>query len=145
MRGVPLNAYDSKASDLILNEEFKLICQILGLPLGVKHREEPITYKKIVLANDADCLHKNTLIDTKTGAKKIKDVNIGEEVLTHTGAYKPVINVIEKRFQKCVVVKINGDYITMSENHHIYVIRDNNIELIKASELKETDFLIRRK
>lgn len=54
MRGVPLNAYDSKTSDLLDNVELKQICQILGLPLGVKHREEAITFKKIVLANDAD-------------------------------------------------------------------------------------------
>ena len=54
MRGLSLNAYDSTASDLLDNKEFTEICKILGLPVGIKHREEPLNFKKIVLAQDQD-------------------------------------------------------------------------------------------
>jgi IMP dehydrogenase len=97
------------------------------------------------------CFTPNMKVLTSNGLKKIKDIVIGDEVYTHTGELKPVINTFEyDDFDE--VYDIDG--IEATANHKFYVIHktkenlvtDDNIhdyaEWISASELTIEYFLI---
>ena len=97
------------------------------------------------------CFTPNMEVLTSNGLKKIKDIVIGDEVYTHTGELKPVINKFEyEDFDE--VYDIDG--IEATANHKFYVIHktkedlvtDDNIddyaEWVSASELTNEYFLI---
>lgn len=98
------------------------------------------------------CFVGNTMITTDSGYKKIKDVDIGDLVLTHTGNYKRVYNtfIFDK---KPYCVQLNNDTI-VTENHEYFVINQkykdivnkNNYldfaEWISAGKLTKDYFLI---
>ena len=97
------------------------------------------------------CFTPNMEVLTSNGLKKIKDIVIGDEVYTHTGELKPVINTFEyDDFDE--VYDIDG--IEATANHKFYVIHktkedlvtDDNIddyaEWVSASELTNEYFLI---
>jgi IMP dehydrogenase/GMP reductase len=98
------------------------------------------------------CFTPNMEVRTSDGLKKIKDVEIGDEVYTHTGELKPVINKFEYGdFNE--VYDIDG--IEATANHKFYVVHqsktdlvtDNNIhdyaEWVKAEDLTDEYFLIK--
>lgn len=97
------------------------------------------------------CFTPNMEVRTSDGLKKIKDVEIGDEVYTHTGELKPVINKFEYGdFNE--VYDIDG--IEATANHKFYVVHqsktdlvtDDNIhdyaEWVKAEDLTDEYFLI---
>jgi hypothetical protein len=98
------------------------------------------------------CFVPNTLITTKNGYKKIQDVNIGDNVLTHTGSFKEVIDTLSYERDE-PMLKINNN-ITCTTNHEFYVvhkkyekdINENNIadfaEWKRADELNEDYFIV---
>lgn len=143
-RGVPLNAYEVAPQKIAANEELENIIKCLKLHLKEDTQPE-LTYEKIVLANDADCFEEHTKVLTKRGYVELKDVNYGDEVLTHNGNWKPIINIIEKIKNDYIKVELNNDIIFMSKNHKIPVYRDGKIQIIKANELKMTDFFLKKK
>jgi len=69
-----------------------------------------------------DCLLPDTWIKTIKGYKKIKDIQIGELVLTHLGNYKPVTNICIKDFDGDMYkVKFKGQQeLNITYNHPIY-------------------------
>src|SRR5882757_10639 len=47
--------------------------------------------QKLVMAHVyGHCLAPETKVETKAGIKRISEVTVGEEVLTHTGVYRPI-------------------------------------------------------
>ena len=44
------------------------------------------------------CLTPESIIITENGPRKIKDIKVGDLVLTHTGRYKPVIDVMNRKY-----------------------------------------------
>lgn len=143
-RGVPLNVWDCKTSDMLKNKEFSDITSLLGIdPSRTDNRN--LNFDKIVLANDADCLEEHTKVVTKDGDKELKDVQYGDEVLTHDGQYRPVVNIVEKVSTKVVAININGSITYASENHRFLVMRDGEVQEIRAVDLKPTDLFLRRK
>jgi len=69
-----------------------------------------------------DCLLPDTWIKTINGYKKIKDIEIGELVLTHLGNYKPVTNICIKEFDGDMYdIKFKGQpNLNITYNHPIY-------------------------
>ncbi len=69
-----------------------------------------------------DCLLPDTQIKTITGYKKIKDIVVGDFVLTHLGNYKEVTNTIVKEFNGDMYkVKYKGQIpLDITYNHPIY-------------------------
>lgn len=143
-RGVPLNAYEVPIQKIAANEELENIIKCLKLKLKEDHQPD-LTYEKILLANDADCFEEHSKILTKRGYVELKDIKYGDEVLTHAGNWKPVINIIEKIKNEYVKVELNNDVIFISKNHKFPVYRDGKIQIIKACELRMTDFFLKRK
>lgn len=142
-RGVPLNTYEIPINKIADNEEFVNMIKCLNLKLGSKTQD--MTYENIVIATDADCLHESTYVVTKRGYVQLKDINYGDEVLTHNNEWKRVIEIIEKEKNKVVKIEINNEFIFMSEDHQIPVFRNNEVVFIKAKDLLKTDMILIKK
>lgn len=78
-------------------------------------------------ASQHACFDKDTYITTKQGLKKIIDVVPGDEVLTHKGRYKPVVDTMITKTDKVYNVKFfKAPDITVTGNHPLYVRRQYN-------------------
>lgn len=142
-RGVPLNTYEISVSKIAENKELTDIIKCLNLKLGSK--EQNMTYENVLIATDADCFHESTYILTKHGNIQLKDIKYGDEVLTHTGEWKKVVDIIEKEKTTLIKIEINGEYLYMSENHQLPVLRDGKIEMVKAKDISLDNKLIEMK
>lgn len=76
------------------------------------------------------CFHPDTLINTKNGFIKIKDIKTGDFVLTDDGSYQKVYNVMERNYEGDLVkietntttpmlVTPEHPFLTMCDNHYI--------------------------
>lgn len=63
------------------------------------------------------CFHGDTLITTKTGYKKIKDVNVGEMVLTHNNRYREVLDVMKRKSDDTIKVNVRSNRIIATKEH----------------------------
>lgn len=146
LRGKPLNVRDMDLSKLKDNDEIKNIINILGLEFGKKYTDtKKLRYGKVVLMADADCIEPNTLILTKRGYIAIKDMNYNDYVLTHTGKWKRITNIIETTKNILIKLTINNHEYIFGENHEIPVLRNNEILLIKAKDILKTDKILKKK
>lgn len=71
---------------------------------------------KVVVIDE--CFHENTLVTTKSGKKRIADIEEGEEVLTSNGFY-PVRKVFKNSIlpERLCLVRINGKEILTTVDH----------------------------
>ena len=73
-------------------------------------------------ASQHACFDKDTYITTKQGLKRIIDVVPSDEVLTHKGRYKPVVDTIVTQTDKVYDVKFYGAAdIRVTGNHPLYI------------------------
>jgi len=101
------------------------------------------------------CLTPGSLIVTKNGLTKIEDVQEGEEVLTHKGRYRPVLQVMSRDYDG-IVITIKPRYglpCTLTTEHPAYAavkgctdprsnqrsVRARDLTWISAGSLKEGD------
>ena len=92
------------------------------------------------------CFDKETLITTDKGLKRIVDVEIGDNVLTHKLRFKPVVDLIETQTDKVYTLNIEGlNPIKVTGNHPMYVkcgYMSENAIWKEVSKLNvETDYL----
>lgn len=145
LRGKFTNVSDISNQKLSQNTEAVNIMAAIGLKLGQKIELKDLRYGKILIYTDADCLHEDTLILTENGNKKISDISYNDKVLTHTGEYKKILNIIEKDKYSYIKIVINGNNIICSENHKFLIYRDDKIMEVKASEIRYTDSFLLKK
>jgi len=98
------------------------------------------------------CFTAETKVTTKNGPKNINKIELGDEVLTHTGNYKKVTAKLE-RLEDENLIDINGIHCT--KNHEFYVIHkslkdivnEDNIQMyakwVSAEELSDDYLLIK--
>ena len=68
------------------------------------------------------CFTGDTLVLTRNGYKQIKDIQVGDNVITHTGTFKQVVNVFNNGLKDIVKIKGMGvDEIKCTPNHKFYV------------------------
>jgi len=73
-------------------------------------------------ASQHACFDKDTYVTTKQGLKKIIDIVPGDEVLTHKGRYKPVVDTIVTQADKIYNVNFyKAPNIKVTGNHPLYV------------------------
>ena len=63
------------------------------------------------------CFHEDTLITTKSGYKKIKDVAVGDYVLTHNNRYREVVDVMCRKSNDNIKVNVRGNRIITTKDH----------------------------
>ena len=136
LRGKFVNATEMNTQKLTQNNEVVNLMGALGLKLGQKVVPGTLRYGRILIFTDADCLEENTLIMTKDGEKLIKDVSYDDLILTHTGEYKKIKNIIQKDVSNYIEIKVNGNNIICSENHKWIIFRDGEVLEVLAIKIK---------
>ena len=146
MRGLPLNAYASTVQKIAANQELKDIVNILNLDISKANEEKKtIEFEKILITTDADCYAGNTVVQTDSGLKEIKDITYDDKVMSSDGKYHQVVDIVEKKTRDLVVLKVDGGHIVVSPNQKMLVCRNGKIQEVFASEVLDTDFLLKRK
>jgi IMP dehydrogenase/GMP reductase len=80
------------------------------------------------------CFTPHMKVHTENGPKEIQDIEIGDNVYTHTGELKRVINKFEYNNHKELMI-INN--IETTPNHKFYVIHKNNADLVTAENIHD--------
>lgn len=75
-----------------------------------------------LITYSSPCFTGDTLVMTTNGYKQIKDIQIGDSVITHTGTFKKVLNVFNNGLKDIIKIKCMGvDEIKCTSNHKFYV------------------------
>lgn len=96
------------------------------------------------------CVDENTPVKTRAGYKSIKNVQIGDQVLTHTGKYQKVLNVFKNKLDNRDVYEVrasNGLKHIVTKDHELYtttVMQSNRKNLSNTNWMKVQDFLKKR-
>src|SRR5207248_6573186 len=89
--------------------------------------------QKLVMAHVyGHCLAPETRIETRTGVKPIRRVTEGEEVLTHTGRYRPV-TAVARRWHEGPIYKFavggSNEVVRITAEHPVLLIRGRHCVL----------------
>lgn len=77
-------------------------------------------------------------VKTKRGLVNIEEIQLGDEVLTHTGEYHKVVDLLT--FESNDVYEVNG--IKCTGNHEFYVINSTDIDKVTEENLSEYAFWV---
>jgi hypothetical protein len=130
-------------SELAETKEILELMQILNLDPNSPNDSCP--YRKIVIAADQDCLHGDTGILTSDGIKKISEILPGDMVMSHSGNYREVKSVYEKKSEEMIEISILGVVVKCTPDHKFPIMRNGEILLEKAKNIKNEDFIFIRK
>ena len=99
--------------------------------------------KCVVAGNVRRCIEENSRVSTTRGLVKIKDIKIGELVLTSSGKYRKVINIFNQGIQETVKITTPMGTLICTPNHRLSVYKSLRAYSWKrADKLKSTDRLI---
>lgn len=89
------------------------------------------------------CLDPETLVLMGDGSrKKIKDLKVGDLVVTHLNRIKPIEDIWKTK-KKTITLKTKNNEIKMSEDHKMLVKRDDSLIYVMAKDIKESDKLVK--
>lgn len=101
------------------------------------NRTKASSSKDVYVREYACCLHPSTKILTTNGPKRIKDIRVGDMVLTHKGRFKKVNKLTYQKTDHLLEMKFYGNnknlYIT--DNHPIYRGQDKFVSADKANTI----------
>ena len=95
--------------------------------------------QKLVMAHVyGHCLAPETKVETRDGAKRITDVTVGDEVLTHAGRYRPVTAKSERAHKdEIVVMTVAGSNLDtrVTPEHPVMILRPRQCVLAGRSKV----------
>jgi len=104
-------------------------------------------YGGILTRSGRGCFTEDSLIHTKNTIKSIKDIIIGDEVITKDGEFNKVINTMQYDIdEELIQIKhlygTDKHYPTICTlDHKILINRNNNIDWIEAKNIKKEDYV----
>ena len=89
------------------------------------------------------CFDGHTKIMTKEGAQEIKNISVGDRVLTIDGSYQRVTKTMVSDTKELYTIYSKGiiEPIKVTGNHPIWVLRDNQELWINVENLREDDLI----
>jgi stage V sporulation protein R len=95
--------------------------------------------QKLVMAHVyGHCLAPETRVITEDGVKLIPEVRVGDRVLTHTGAFKPVRFVARRHFRGTIhKIRVEGadESVRITGEHPVAVLHEDGYRWVPAREL----------
>ena len=89
------------------------------------------------------CVPEGFLIKTKNGYKNIEDITTNDYVLTHTNTYQKVVKTMNRISDHINHVKGVGCVdLQITDEHPVYVLRNNEFMWVKAKDLSLSDRLV---
>lgn len=136
--GIPVKTYYSSEIDKYAIKETQAnFPDIIQLGDVTKWKEWDIDWSTIdLLMGGFPCFPEGTMVMTSEGHKDIKDIKIGDLVLTHTGQYQPVLSTGSKIAPTRIISGTGHLPIECTDNHPFYSrqlskVWDNNIRVYK--------------
>jgi len=81
-------------------------------------------------------------IDTQEGPKYIKDIVIGDLVLTNKRHYKKVLRTHKRISENILIIKCwNGKELQLTDEHPVEVLKNNKFIFVEAKDLTTKDFI----
>lgn len=80
-------------------------------------------------------------VKVQNGYKNIENICVGDYVLTHNNKYQKVKRTMNRKKQGYYEIKYLGGILELTDNHPLYVYRDNKFQWIKVKDLKISDML----
>lgn len=71
------------------------------------------------------CFTEDTLVLADTGFKKIKDIRVGDRVITHTNTYQNVTDIGRKETDNIRVIRTSASYEIETTDEHPFYVRKN--------------------
>ena len=98
-------------------------------------------------AEDRLCILRGQMIHTRRGFLPIEQVVIGDEVFTHKGNWKKVLNIHNREHRKLITnikyTRYAADCLSTTHDHEILIKRQKgSIEWCKSCEVLPGDFLV---
>ncbi|WOL22890.1 hypothetical protein [Escherichia phage vB_EcoM_JNE01] len=120
--GIPVETYYSSEIDkYAIAESQENFPDIIQLGDVTKWKDWDIEWDKIdLLMGGFPCFPEGTMIMTDKGHKDIKDIQIGDMVLTHTGQYHPVLSTGVKKAPTRIISGQGHLPIECTDNHPFY-------------------------
>jgi site-specific DNA-cytosine methylase len=87
------------------------------------------------------CGLKGTMVKTIGGYKRIEDVRKGDMVATHNNRYRSVIKTMTRMVENYYEIKGVGCLLKLTDEHPLYVLRDNQEQWVKVKDLKKSDMI----
>ena len=119
---------------------------LLSYALGIT-QVDPVRFGLLFerfLVRKKKCLAPHTYVMTDVGSKMLKDIAIGDLVLTHNNEYKPVMTKEYSAHKELLDIEAeDGTVITCSTNHLWIVSRKGQEVEVRADAIQETDELIK--
>jgi hypothetical protein len=119
--------------------------------VGVKHNEKLLAFEMLYYWYYAEfgCFFGNShkyKILTEHGYKSLRDVKIGDKVLTANKKWKKVIDKpeydINRKIARYTIETENGNKVTVTEEHPFYCKRNETFKWVKAKDLTENDIIL---
>lgn len=88
------------------------------------------------------CVSGDTIITCKNGFKQIKDITVGDYVLTHTGEFKEVTKTFKFKDEtkKMLDVRFFGKQkLNITSNHKLYLKKENKIDFICFDDIYQAN------
>jgi len=126
-----------------------IACDGIAVAIEMQHvqKGKPQNKKDIWPAVDyGRCVAPWTSIVTSTGIKRIRDVHIGDKVLTHTGKFRTVTQVFRRKYTgRLYRIRTLGNVeeLTVTEDHPILVHKDAATTWLYPNEIKYRTYLTR--
>lgn len=120
--GIPVETYYSSEIDkFAIAESQANFPDIIQLGDVTKWRDWDIDWGSIdLLMGGFPCFPAGTMIMTNKGHKDIKDIEVGDMVLTHTGNYQPVLSTGTKVAPTRIISGMSHLPIECTDNHPFY-------------------------
>ena len=104
-------------------------------------------YNGILTKSGRGCFTEDALVHTRETLKSIKDIKVGDEVITESGVFNKVVNTMKYDIEE-ELVQIKHIYGTDKYNpsictldHKILINRDDNINWIQAKDIIKGDYV----
>lgn len=89
------------------------------------------------------CLKPDTLVLSSIGLKEIREIKVGDYVLTHKNRLRKVLKVFENYSEDLIDLTIDGKIFTITKNHPVLVLRNKKEIWVEAGKLTASDLLLK--
>lgn len=124
-------------NNIIATNNLVNIQQVSGKDLNIVDTDK----YDYVLTYSFPCVLAGYKVKAINGYKNIEDINTNDFVLTHTNNYKKVVKTMTRKKEGYYKIKYLGGTLELTDEHPMYVLRNDKFQWVKVKDLKLTDKL----
>ncbi|MHA1399308.1 MAG: LAGLIDADG family homing endonuclease [Candidatus Heimdallarchaeaceae archaeon] len=90
------------------------------------------------------CFTGDQIIITEQGIKPIKNIKVGDSVLTASGSFKKVTQTMRRKVNRRLIIdvwKLPNSTLSVTEDHPILTYKNGKVQWVLAKDLKKNDYV----